>query len=221
MKSLPKIMPAFLALMSASCTESARYQTAVCTLIDVSGTYSGQKEEVVKTIKAGILPNMLPGDAIFVLLIDSDSYDQENLVASLHTDRRPLESNAQKLRFAAAIDELAAIDKRSKFTDISGAMMLCSDYLKSSRAGTKLVFVFSDMQEELPRGVTRRFRDQEFTGMAIAAVNVIKLKGDNVRPSVYRHRLKEWGQRVKEAGALDWTVILDPTQLPEYMGRHR
>lgn len=203
------------------CTDSSRYQSAMCVLMDVSGTYADQKGEVVSSVKAGILPNMLPGDSLFVVLIDSDSYDEENLVTSLKTDRRPLESNAQKMRFAAALDELATSDIRSQFTDISGAMMLCGDYLKNSRAGTKLMFVFSDMKEELPRGITRDFREQEFTGTAMAAINVIKLKGDNARPSDYRGRLDGWEARLKEAGALDWTLILDTTQIPEYIESHR
>lgn len=222
MKSPRFTLPiAIILTFGAACTDSTRYQSTMCALIDVSGTYASQKAEVVKTIKVGILPELLPGDSLFVLLIDSDSYDHGNLVAKLKTDRRPLEANAQKLSFAAELDELAASDVRSDLTDISGAMLLCADHLKSSEAGTKLMYVFSDMQEELPEGVTRSFGAQEFSNVSVAAINVIKLKGDNVEPAVYRHRLDEWKKRLLDAGASDWSVILDPAEIPQHISNHR
>lgn len=209
-----------LAVLSA-CTDSKSYEAATCALVDVSGTYANQKDQVVKVLKAGILPSMLPGDSLFVLTIDSESYEEKNLVAKLTTDRRPMRANTQKLNFAAKLDEFAQSKIRSRFTDISGAMMLCADYLKQTGAGVTQMFIFSDMKEELPKGVTRSFTEQEFAGIGVAASNVIKLKGDNVRPAVYRRRLKEWQERVMAGGARDWKVIMDETTIPAFIEAQR
>lgn len=204
-----------------SCSPGAEHQAAVCALMDVSGTYADQQDEVTRTLKAGVLSQMLPGDSLFVLVIDSDSYEQGNVVATLRTDPRPLAANAQKLSLARELDTFAETRESSQYTDISGAMLLCADYLDSSPAGTRMMLVFSDMREELPAGVRRAFESADLEGVHVAAVHVIKLRRDNVEPARYRSRLAEWQERVEAAGAASWTVILDPAQVPEYLERMR
>lgn len=204
-----------------SCSPSTEHQAAVCALMDVSGTYADQQGEVTRTLKAGVLSQMLPGDSLFVLVIDSDSYEQGNVVATLRTDPRPLAANAQKLALARELDSFAETRESSQYTDISGAMLLCADYLESSPAGTRTMLVFSDMREELPAGVSRVFESADLDGVHVAAVHVIKLRKDNVEPARYRSRLAQWQERVEAAGAASWTVILDPAQVPEYLERMR
>ena len=81
----------FLLLVSggSACTGSADYQTAMCALVDVSGTYRAEMPEVASIIRSGVLPELAPGDSLFLIGIDSDSYDEENLWAELTLDRRP------------------------------------------------------------------------------------------------------------------------------------
>ena len=184
-----KIIKYFLVAVSvssmiAACTDSKEYETSYCTLIDISGTYSAEKKGVVNIVKAGILPKMIPGDSLFFVKIDSNSYSEENLVTKLTLDYRPTQANNQKLILSKKLDKFGKGKAKSRMTDISGAMMLCSDYLKATGSGTQVIFIFSDMREELPAGVVRKFADDEFAGIDIAAMNVIKLKKDRDRKSV-------------------------------------
>lgn len=210
-------LPLLLAGLGSACSQGTEHQAAVCALMDVSGTYADQQEAVNRTLKAGVLSEMQPGDSLFVLAIDSDSYDQGNVVATLRTDPRPLAANAQKLTLAHQLDSFAEVHESSQYTDISGAMLLCADYLESSPAGIRVMLVFSDMREELPSGVRRVFDRGDLDGIHVAAVHVIKLERDNLEPAEYRGRLTDWKARVEAAGAASWTVILDPAQVPDYL----
>jgi hypothetical protein len=201
----------------AACTDSKQYETSFCTLIDISGTYSAEKKGVVNIVKAGILPRMLPGDSLFFVKIDSNSYAEENLVTKLTLDYRPTQANNQKLILSKKLDKFGKGKAKSRMTDISGAMMLCSDYLKATQSGTQVIFIFSDMKEELPAGVVRRFADDEFAGIDIAAMNVIKLKKDSANPEVYRKRLAKWDKRLNSSGANSWTTLLDATKIEEFI----
>ena len=201
----------------AACSDSKQYETSFCTLVDISGTYSAQKKGVVKIVKAGILPRMLPGDSLFFVKIDSNSYAEENLVTKLTLDYRPTQANNQKLNLSKKLDKFGKGKAKSRLTDISGAMMLCSDYLKATQSGTQVIFVFSDMKEGLPSGVVRRFADDEFEGIDIAAMNVIKLAKDSANPEVYRKRLAKWDKRLNSSGANSWTTLLDATKIEEFI----
>ena len=203
----------------AACTDSKEYETSFCTMVDISGTYSKEKKGVVNIVKAGILPEMVPGDSLFFVQIDSNSYAEENLITKLTLDYRPTQANSQKLTMSKTLDKFGKGKARSKLTDISGAMMLCSDYLKATQSGTQVMFVFSDMKEELPAGVKRNFADDEFKGIDIAAMNVIKLNKDSANPEVYRKRLKKWNKRIMSSGASSWTTLLDATKIQEFIDK--
>ena len=204
-------------LLLNGCTKNADYETAMCALVDISGTYADQKKNVVKLIKAGLLPGMVPGDSLFLITIGSNSYDEKNLIHKVTLDYRPSEVNNQKLAFAKALDKFAEGTERSSHTDISGAMMLCGDHLKDTQAGTQLMFIFSDMEQDLKPGTQRKFEKREFADMHIAAMNVIMLENDNSNPQVYRDRLRKWEERVKGAGAKQWEVILEPAKILEFI----
>ena len=206
-----------LATAVAGCTDSKQYETSFCSLIDISGTYAGEKSSVVNTVKAGIVPQMIPGDSLFFVKIDSNSYSEDNLVTKLTLDYRPTRANSQKLAVARKLDDFGKGKARSNLTDISGALMLCSDYLKATRSGTKVMFVFSDMNEELPKGVVRKFADDEFDGIDIVAMNIIKLNKDSINPEVYRKRLEQWHQRATTSGARSWNTLIDATKIAEYI----
>ena len=206
-----------LAVTIGGCSDSKQYETSYCALIDISGTYASEKSSVVNTVKAGIVPQMIPGDNLFFVKIDSNSYSEENLVTKLTLDYRPTTANSQKLAVAKKLDEFGRGKARSSLTDISGALMLCSDYLKATGTGTKVMFVFSDMNEELPEGVVRKFADDEFDGIDIVAMNIIKLNKDSANPEVYRERLEKWSQRTTASGARSWSTLIDATKIPEYI----
>jgi hypothetical protein len=160
---------------------------------------------------------MIPGDSLFFAMIDSNSYSEDNLVTRLTLDYRPTTANSQKLAVARRLDEFGKGTARSQLTDISGALMLCSDYLKATGSGTKVMFVFSDMNEELPPGVVRKFTEDEFDGIDLVAMNIIKLNKDSANPEVYRKRLEEWHRRTTASGARSWNTLIDGTKIPDYI----
>jgi len=203
-------------LTVTGCSDNKAYETSICALADVSGTYASEKESMVKIIKAGLLPQMVPGDGIFLVMIDSNSYTDDNLISKMILDYRPTEANKQKLAFSKELDNFAKGKVKSRLTDISGGMMLCSDYLKDTKSGTQVILIFSDMKEELPAGVKRKFKKDEFSGIDIAAMNVIKLNKDSANPEVYRKRLEGWEKRLGRAGVKSWSTLIDVTKISEF-----
>jgi hypothetical protein len=210
-------LAAVLAMSVAACSDNKQYETSYCALVDISGTYAGEKSTVVKTVKAGIVPQMIPGDSLFFVMIDSNSYSEDNLVTKLTLDYRPTTANEQKLAVAKKLDEFGNGRDRSRLTDVSGALMLCADYLKATKSGTQVMFVFSDMNEELPKGVVRKFEENEFEGIDIVAMNIIKLNKDSANPEIYRKRLDDWSKRTTASGARSWQTLIDATKIPEYI----
>ena len=76
-----------------ACSDNKQYETSYCALVDTSGTYAREKGDVVKIVKAGIVPQMVPGDSLFFVKIDSNSYAEENLVTKMTLDYRPTKAN--------------------------------------------------------------------------------------------------------------------------------
>jgi len=206
-----------LALLTSACDDGARYARASCALVDTSGTYADEQETVTKIIKKSLLAHMLPGDSLILVRIDSDSYSKKNVEAMITLDRRPSRANAQKLEFSRLLDKLASRRHRARHTDITGALMLCGEYLAETKAGTHTVLLFSDMLEDLPRGVTRSLGPNDLAGANVVAMNVKRLKADTADPARFRSRLSSWKKRVTHGGAAQWRVIHDPTQLLSYL----
>ena len=176
---------------------------------------------MINIIKAGIVPKLVPGDSLALITIDSNSFNDENIKGKLKLDYRPSQANKQKLKFAGILQDFANKDDSAKFTDISGAMMLCSGHLKSTGAGTQIMFIFSDMKEELKPGIKRSFNNDEFTNIDIAAMNVIKLDADSANPQIFRSRMKKWKTRVLKHSAKSWNGTLDPSEIGDYIEKNR
>jgi len=210
-----------LATLITGCSDNKEYETAVCALADISGTYAKEKKSMVKIIQAGVVPKLVPGDSLALITIDSNSYNDENIKGKLKLDYRPSQANQQRLKFAKVLDEFADKKDGAKYTDISGAMMLCSGHLKSTGAGTQIMFIFSDMKEELKPGIVRSFNKDEFTNMDIVAMNVIKLNADSANPQVFRSRMKKWKTRVLKHSAKSWNGTLDPSEIGTYIDSKR
>jgi hypothetical protein len=206
-----------VALLAASCTSGAQYSQAVCALVDVSGTYSDQKQEVINVIRRGMLPKLTPGDSLYVIRIDGESYKKGNLEAAMKLDVRPSKANAQKLAFAAQLDGFAHRKTRAAYTDIRGAMMLGAEYLRESGAGRRTMVVFSDMEEDLPRGVKREMAPDELKGVRVVAMNVKRLAHDNANPAAYRQRLAGWEKQATSHGAKDFRVVLEAEKLSDML----
>lgn len=212
-----KSMIAVAALCLAGCTDPRAYNRSVAVLVDVSGTYVDQKPEVVSLVKRGILPSLNPGDSLVVVRIDAKSYERDNIEASVHLDVRPSKANAQKLDFGKKLDTFVKRVDRTSHTDIRGAMMLASEYLRETGAGQRTMILFSDLVEDLPKGSTRTLSPTEFEGVQVLAMNVKRLDRDNANPTMYRDRLARWEKTVTASGASEWQVLLDPERMLEVL----
>ncbi len=204
-----------------SCSDERNYEQAICVLIDVSGTYADEKAEVTNILKRDVLPAMLPGDTMLVIRIDSESYKKDNLEALVTLDPRPSHANAQKLALARRLDAFAANTVRSDHTDILGAMLLGSDYLGEIKAASRVMLVFSDLEQDLPAGARRKIEAGEFNGVQVVAMNVKRLRSDNADPEAFRSRLASWQGKMLGGGASGWRAIMDATQLPIYLAQLR
>ncbi len=213
---MKKLILATAALL-CGCSSGRNYAQAIAALVDVSGTYVDQKPEVIGLIKKGILPKLNPGDSLFIIRIDDESYRKGNLEGALTLDVRPSKANAQKLAFAAKLDEFGRKHERVKHTDIRGAMMLGSEFLKETGAGSRTMVLFSDLEEDLPKGVKRTLAADEFSGMRVLAMNVKRLNADNANPTAYRARLASWEKQITSHGAKDFQVVMAPEKLDELL----
>jgi len=99
----------------------------------------------------------------------------------------------------------------ASFTDITGGILQAAEYLNEKNPGRKTVLIFSDLKEELKEGYVR---DIPLTvdGFEVIALNVTKLRADNVDPRKYLDRLTDW-QRKVESGGGRWKVINDLDRL--------
>lgn len=203
----------FVLSMLVSCTDGSEYARATCVLVDESGTYADERANVVRIVRTALLPEMLPGDHLILGRIDSKSFERSNIVAALHLDPRPSRAHAQKLAFLKALDAFGAAADRSRHTDIRGGMMLCAEHLLDTGAALRTIIVFSDMKEDLPRGVVRDLAPDQLRGITVLAMNVKKLEGDNANPTVYRERLERWQSLLESSGASDFEVLVAPERL--------
>lgn len=218
MRALPSACACLL--LAAACTDARSHARATCVLVDVSGTYADQRDEVVRVIRSGLLPEARPGDSFTVIRIDEGSYDRRAVEATATFDSQPSRANAQKLTLAGKLDRFARSRTRAaRYTDISGALLLAADYLRQTQAGRKSIVIFSDMREELPPGSRRALAPGELRGIDVVAMNVKRLASDNRDPAGYRRRLAEWGARLSRAGAASFRVVLEPEELAQQFAR--
>ena len=106
----------------------------------------------------------------------------------------------------------------SAYTDITGGLIQGAEFLNETGAGTKTILIFSDMQEELDKSTIRDF-PIKLKDIRVVALNVVKLKTDNMDPRRYLGRLEAWQKRVENAGASEWRVINDIERLDSMLAR--
>jgi hypothetical protein len=197
-------MPA-LALLG--CADQKSHAQAVYMLIDTSGTYA---EEVGKAqlIVNYLLGSLQPGDSLAVARVKSRSFSEKDIIAKATFDQRPSQANTQKRAFKEQVEAFTSTARGSVHTDITGGIIQGALFLNETGAGRKTILIFSDMQEELDRATVRNF-PIDLKDIRVVAVNVVKLKTDNVDPRRYLGRLEDWQKRVEAAGAREWRVIND------------
>ena len=193
--------------LAAGCADSRSHSQGVYMLVDTSGTYA---EEIGKAqlIVNYLLGTLQPGDSLAVARVKSRSFSEKDIIAKATFDNRPSQANAQKRVFRERVDAFTQTARGSVYTDITGGLIQGAMFLNETGAGKKTILIFSDMQEELDKATVRDF-PIDLKDIRVVAVNVVKLKTDNVDPRRYTGRLESWQKRVVSAGAREWRVIND------------
>jgi hypothetical protein len=180
-------------------------------LMDTSGTYTKELEQAKRVINF-TLSDLQPGDSFAVARVDTGSFSEKDIVTKATFDSRPSVSNEQKRKFQAQINTFLKNVKSSTHTDITGGILQAVEYLNETGAGHKTILVFSDLKEDLREGYVRDEIPLNLSGYNVVALNVTKLRTDNVDPRQYLGRLDGWKQRV-ETGGGQWRVLNDLERL--------
>jgi hypothetical protein len=210
------LLSAGLTLALAGCSgEAAPTSRGVYLLMDTSGTYTEELHNAQAIINA-ILAKLEPGDSFAVARVDTGSFSEKDIVARVTFDERPSVTNQQKRKFRDQIDAFVRSVKPAAYTDITGGVLQAVEYLNEKNPGRKTILVFSDLEEDLQDGYVR---DIPLTvdGFEVVALNVTKLRSDNVDPREYMNRLESWQNRV-ESGGGSWRVINDLDRLERILG---
>jgi hypothetical protein len=175
-------------------------------LLDTSGTYTKELDKAQNIINFS-LSQLEPGDSFAVARIDTASFSEKDLVSKITFDTRPSMANQQKRQFRDDIDKFIKTVKPSRFTDITGGLLQAVEFLNETGSGEKTILIFSDMKEELGEGYVRDI-PLVLDGFEVVALNVTKLRSDNVDPREYMDRLTFWQDRV-ESGGGTWRHMND------------
>jgi hypothetical protein len=218
---IKRLLLASLSLASAaalsSCADQRSHSQAVYMLVDTSGTYAQEvgKAQVIINYLLGTLQS---GDSLAVARVKSRSFSEKDIIAKVTFDNQPSRANVQKRAFKDKIDAFVKTVGGSAYTDITGGLIQGAMFLNETGAGTKTILIFSDMQEELDKVTVREF-PINLKDIRVVALNVVKLKTDNIDPRRYMGRLEAWQKRVEGAGASEWRIVNDIERLDGVLGR--
>lgn len=203
-------------LVGAGCGPGGPRTRAVFLLLDTSGTYT-QEIGRAQAIVNYLLGTLESGDSLGLARIDSESFTEKDIVARVTFDERPSYSNQQKRAFRESLDGFVKQVRRgSAYTDITGGMLQATEWLRETGARERYILVFSDLEEELPEGYVRDF-EIDLSGVRVVALNVTKLRSDQIDPRDYLQRLDRWEARVVQ-GAGTFKVINDLDRLDALLG---
>ena len=197
-----------LCVLLASCgsKEPVKTNSGVYMLLDTSGTYTQELEKAEQIIRY-TLSKLDASDSFAVARIDTGSFSEKDIVAKTSFDDRPSAINRQKRLFAQQVSDFVANVKPAAYTDITGGLLQAVEFLNEKDTAKKTILIFSDLKEDLAAGFVRDI-EVELAGFKVIALNVTKLRSDNMDPREYLDRLKDWKERVEGTGG-EWQVIND------------
>lgn len=195
-----------------SCSEEPAVPNTrgVYMLMDTSGTYTKELKQAQRVINY-ILSELGPGDSFAVARVDTGSFSEKDIISKVTFQDRPSMTNQQKRVFREQIDKFVKTVKGSAYTDITGGILQGIEFLNEAGTGHNTILIFSDLKEELRKGFKRDI-PLSVTGYSVVALNVTKLRSDNVDPREYLDRLESWRIKV-ESGGGEWRVINDMARL--------
>ncbi len=198
----------------AGCSEQVPNTRGVYMLMDTSGTYTQELKQAQRVINY-ILSTLQPGDSFAVARVDTGSFSEKDIIAKVRFEDRPSRANQQKRVFRDKVDKFVKGVKPSSYTDITGGMLQAIEWLTEARTGKNTILIFSDLKEDLKEGYVRDIPLQ-LSGFSVVALNVTKLRSDNIDPREYLNRLALWQERV-ESGGGSWQVVNDLERLESVM----
>jgi hypothetical protein len=198
-----------------SCDDTGSNAQGYYMLLDTSGTYARELVQAQK-IALAILTRLEPGDTFAIARIDTGSFSEKDIVAKVLLDDRPSVANKQKREFQAEVAAFIKSVKPSQYTDVTGGILQGSEYLTEKGVGRKTIVIYSDLQEELAKGFKRKGIQFELKDFRVVALNVTKLRTDNLDPREYMKRLVDWKSRVEKGGG-EWLVINNLENVEELM----
>lgn len=201
-------------LLLAACGEPVARNQGVYMLIDTSGTYTKELDKAQQVINY-TLAKMNPGDTFAVASINTGSFSEKNIKAKVTFDDRPSVTNRQKQAFQQAIQQFVDETQPAAYTDITGGLLQAVEFLNEKQPGRKTILIFSDLKEEIKEGYNRDV-PLALEGFSLVALNVTKLRSDNVDPNEYLGRLQDWQGRVEQSGG-SWRVINDLERLEKIL----
>jgi len=197
-------------LTMAACGPTPPRNTGVYLLLDTSGTYTEELDKAKQIINY-TLSRLDALDTFAVARIDTGSFSERDILAKVTLEDRPSAANQQKREFAQRVERSLAEVKASPYTDITGGLLQAVEYLNEKEPGHKTILIFSDLKEDLEPGYIRDIA-VPVGGFDVVALNVTKLRSDNMDPREYLERLESWRQRVEAEGGT-WRVINDLDRL--------
>lgn len=203
---MKSIVLAAVALLLFACSPSQPRNTGVYMLLDTSGTYREELQKAEQIIRYA-LTRLDASDSFVVARIDTGSFSERDIVAKTSFDDRPSTINRQKRLFAEQVSAFVSGTEASPYTDITGGLLQAIEFLNEKATGRKTILIFSDLKEDLEEGYVRDL-SLELDGFEVVALNVTKLRSDNVDPREYLGRLEDWRTRVEKSGG-QWRVIND------------
>ena len=189
-----------------ACTRSTANNHGVYMLLDTSGTYSEELQKAEQIIRFA-LSRLDATDTFAVARIDTGSFSEKDIVAKVTLDDRPSAMNKQKRLFAQQVQTFVGSVRSSRYTDITGGILQGVEFLNEKAPGRKTILIFSDLKEDLQEGYVRDI-SLELDGFTVIALNVTKLRSDNINPREYLDRVSDWESVVQKAGG-KWRVIND------------
>jgi len=202
-----RILTLFVSCMIVvGCTPSIPTNTGVYMLLDTSGTYRIELKKAQQIIQY-TLTRLDAKDTFAVARIDTGSFSEKDIVAKATFDDRPSMVNRQKRMFAEEIGDFVENVQSSPFTDITGGLLQAVEFLNEKDTGIKTILIFSDLKEDLKDGYVRDI-SFDLDGYSVIALNVTKLRSDNVDPREYLGRLEDWQTKIENFGG-KWQVIND------------
>lgn len=204
---MKRLFSIWTCVLLVSCSaDPAPTNTGVFMLIDTSGTYTEEISKAEQIIRY-TLSKLNATDSFAVARIDTGSFSEKDIVAKASFDDRPSAVNRQKRLFAEQISEFVENARPSPYTDITGGLLQAVEFLNEKGTGKKTILIFSDLKEDLEEGYIRDI-DVELEGFEVIALNVTKLRSDNIDPREYLGRLEQWQGKVEKTGG-HWRVIND------------